>query len=240
MLIAVNTFYQGDYEGATSAIADVMRKSSMFEFTERMDQLRIIIYTREKNIPIEALKHLNDGRKAEEDGATEKAIEHYKDAMLIAEDYAPAALALGKLYDRTGDSYTANNFFQKAIAADSQYYSAYHSLYKNYFKNASYKPMIELLTQAIASGNEYFDFYYYLGIACNGAADYTQAIQYYERALMLNDKSIDANIQAGISYQNMKSYPKAREYYTKAIALDPENQTATESLKLLDELQKKF
>ena len=38
----------------------------------------------------------------------------------------------------------------------------------------------------------------------------------------------------------MKSYVKAREYYTRAIEIDPENQTATENMKRLDDLQKKF
>ena len=33
---------------------------------------------------------------------------------------------------------------------------------------------------------------------------------------------------------------KARDYYLRAIGIDPENQTATENLKRLDELQKKF
>jgi tetratricopeptide (TPR) repeat protein len=100
--------------------------------------------------------------------------------------------------------------------------------------------MIDLLTQALARGNDFYDIHYYLGIAYNGAALFDDAIKQYERALELNAKSTDANIQAGIAYQNLKSYVKAREYYTRAIQIDPENQTATENLKRLDELQKKF
>ena len=180
-----------------------------------------------------------DGRKAEEDGNTDSAIEHYKDAMLISEEYAPAAFVLGKLYDRIGDN-KANNFFQKAITNDSIYYSAYRFLYLNYVKSANFKPMMDLLNEAIVRGNDFFNIHYYLGIAYNGAGLFEEAIKQYQRALELNSKSIDANIQAGIAYQNMKSYAKARECYTKAIQIDPENQTATENLKRLDELQKKF
>jgi tetratricopeptide (TPR) repeat protein len=205
-----------------------------------MDHLRILINTIEKNVPHEVLQRIKDGYRAEERGENEKAIEQYKDAMLIAEDYAPAAFALGKLYDRSGDSYTANNFFQKAVTADSQYYTAYRFLYTNFFKNANFKPMIDLLTQSLSYGNDFFDIHFYLGIAYNGSAQYDLAIQQYERALELNNRSIDANIQAGISYQNMKSYSKARDYFRRAIVIDPENQTATENLKRLDELQKKF
>ncbi len=240
VLKAVQDFYKRDYASAKSEIHQVMKKSYAYELTERMDQLRILINTIEKNVPPEVLQRIKDGYRAEERGENDKAIEQYKDAMLIAEDYAPAAFVLGKLYDRNGDSYTANNFFQKAVTADSQYYTAYRFLYSNFFKNANFKPMIDLLTQSLAFGNDFFDIHFYLGIAYNGSAQYDLAIQQYERALELNSKSIDANIQAGISYQNMKSYTKAREYFKRAIVIDPENQTATENLKRLDELQKKF
>ena len=240
VLTAVNDFYFLNFTDARKEIFQVMKTSYDHELTNRMDGLRILIDTREKKIPSEVLAHMRDGEAAEEKGNTDGAAEHYKDAMLIAEDYAPAAFALGKLYDRIGDSYKANNFFQKAVSTDTLYYSAYRFLYTNYFKNSNFKPMIDLLTQALARGNDFYDINYYLGIAYNGAALFEDAIKQYERALELNARSTDANIQAGIAYQNMKSYVKAREYYTRAIQIDPENQTATENLKRLDELQKKF
>ena len=240
VLAAVNHFYNSNFSDARKEIFQVMKTSYDHELTNRMDELRILIDTREKKIPAEVLAHMRDGAAAEEKGNSDGAAEHYKDAMLIAEDYAPAAFALGKLYDRIGDSYKANNFFQKAVSTDTLYYSAYRFLYTNYFKNSNFKPMIDLLTQALARGNDFYDIHYYLGIAYNGAALFDDAIKQYERALELNGKSTDANIQAGIAYQNMKSYAKAREYYTRAIQIDPENQTATENLKRLDELQKKF
>ena len=240
VLKATNDFFNSNYGETKKEIFQVMKKSYDHELTGRMDDLRVIIDTREKKIPGEVLTHMRDGQQAEEKGNTDGAAEHYKDAMLISEEYAPAAFALGKLYDRIGDSYKANNFFQKAVTSDTIYYSAYRFLYINYFKNSNFKPMIDLLTQALARGNDFYDIHYYLGIAYNGAALYEEAIKQYERALELNSKSIDANIQAGIAYQNMKSYSKARDYYTRAIQIDPEDQTATENLKRLDELQKKF
>ena len=240
VLKAVNDFFSLNYLQAKQEIFLVMKTSYDHDLTNRMDDLRVLIDSRLKRIPNEVLGHMIDGATAEEKGNTDGAAEHYKDAMLIAEDYAPAAFALGKLYDRTGDTYKANNFFQKAVSTDTLYYSAYRFLYINYFKNSNFKPMIDLLTQALAHGNDFFDIHFYLGIAYNGAALYEDAIKQYERALELNDRSVDANIQAGIAYQNMKSYVKAREYYTHAIQIDPENQTATENLKRLDDLQKKF
>jgi tetratricopeptide (TPR) repeat protein len=240
VLKATNDFFNSNYAETKKEIFQVMKKSYDHELTGRMDDLRVIIDTREKKIPGEVLAHMKDGQVAEEKGNADGAAEHYKDAMLISEEYAPAAFALGKLYDRIGDSYKANNFFQKAVTSDTIYYSAYRFLYINYFKNSNFKPMIDLLTQALARGNDFYDIHYYLGIAYNGAALYEEAIKQYERALELNSRSIDANIQAGIAYQNMKSYVKARDYYARAIQIDPENQTATENLKRLDELQKKF
>ena len=240
VLAAVYDYYASNFSEAKKEIFQVMKTSYDHDLTNRMDELRILIDTKEKKIPGEVLTHMKDGEAAEEKGNSDGAAEHYKDAMLIADDYAPAAFALGKLYDRIGDSYKANNFFQKAVSTDTLYYSAYRFLYTNYFKNSNFKPMIDLLTQALARGNDFYDIHYYLGIAYNGAALFDDAIKQYERALELNPKSTDANIQAGIAYQNMKSYAKARDYYLRAIGIDPENQTATENLKRLDELQKKF
>lgn len=240
ILKAVEDFYAKDFSSAKAEIRNVMIKSYEYNLTERIDQLRILINTIQKNISPEALQIIQLGYKAELRSENEKAVELYKDAMLLAEDYAPAAFALGKLYDKNGDSYLANNFFQKAVTADSQYYTAYRFLYTNFIKSGNFKPMIDLLTQALSFGNDFFDIHFNLGIAYNGAAQYDLAIRHYERALELNNKSIPANIQAGVSYQNLKSYAKAREYYQRAIVIDPEDQTATENLKRLDELQKKF
>lgn len=240
VLKAVNDFYSLNYADARKEIYQVMKTSYDHDLTNRMDVLRILIDTRARKIPLEVLGHMSDGQAAEEKGNTDGAAEHYRDAMLIADDYAPAAFALGKLYDRVGDSYRANNFFQKAVMTDTLYYGAYRFLYINYFKNSNFKPMIDLLLGALTRGNDFYDIHYYLGVAYNGAALFEDAIKQYERALELNPKSVEANIQAGIAYQNMKSYSKARDYYTRAIQIDPENQTATENLKRLDELQKKF
>lgn len=240
MLKSVEEFYLRNYDASKAEIYQVMRTCYAYELTERIDQLRILINIIEKNVSMSVLRRMKDGYQAEERGDNDKAIEHYKDAILIAEVYAPASFALGKLYDRNGDTYTANNFFQKAVTEDPQYYTAYRYLYINFFKNANFKPMIDLLTQALNYGNDFFDIHYYLGIAYNGSAQYDLAIQQYERALELNTNSIDANIAAGISYQNMKSYTKARDFFKRAIAIDPENQAATDNLKRLDELQKKM
>ncbi len=236
---SVSDFYRGNYDAAKSEILHVFAKSYEHGLTGKLDELRILIETMQKKIPPEVLKKLIDGRIAEEDGNNDAAVEYYKDAILISEDYAPASFALGKLYDRVGDN-KANNFFQKSVKSDSLYYSAYRFLYLNFYRNGNFKPMIDLLTEALAHGNDFFNIHYYLGIAYNGAGLFDEAINQYQRALELNGKSIDANIQAGLAYQNMKSYAKAREFYTRAIQIDPENQTATENLKRLDELQKKF
>ncbi len=240
VLKAVADFYNTDFAGSTLSIFQVFRRSYDHELAGRLDELRILIETKERKVPPDALQHLSDGIAAEQRGETDSAAEHYRDAMLIAGDYAPAAFALGKLYERTGDSYKANNFFQKAISTDSVYYSAYRFLYLNYIRTANFKPMIDLLSAAIAHGNDFFNIHYYLGIAYNGAGLSDEAVKQYDRALELNPNSVDANIQEGIAYQNMKSYTKAREYYTRAIQIDPENQAATDNLKRLDELQKKF
>jgi tetratricopeptide (TPR) repeat protein len=240
VLKSVSDYFGNRFAESRSEIFKVFAQSYEPEINEKVDNLRILIETREKKISNEVLQHMKSARESELKGNPDDAIEHCKDAMLIAEDYAPAAFALGLLYEKIGDPYKANNFFQKAIISDQFYYLAYRHLYMNYIKNANFKPMIDLLTVALDRGNDFYTIHYYLGYAYNGSGLFEEAIKQFERALVLNNKSVNANIQAGIAYQNMKSYTKAREYYQKAIQIDPENQTATENLKRLDELQKRY
>lgn len=240
MLKAVSEYLSGNLIAAREEITQVMRLSFDFDLVERMDHLRILINTREKKISPEVLQHMKMGAVAEEKGEKESAISHYKDALVIAEEFAPAAFALGKLLDADNQSYIANNYFKIAITADSLYFSAYKFLFTNNQRQANYKPMVDLLAQAVSRGNDFFAIRFYLGAAYNGVGLYNEAIAQFERALELNPKSIEANIQAGISYLNIKSYPKAREYFNRALAIDPENIGATEQLKGLDELQKSF
>jgi tetratricopeptide (TPR) repeat protein len=240
MLKAVSEYFSGNLAAAREEITQVMRLSFDFDLVERMDHLRILINTREKKISPEVLQHMKMGAAAEEKGEKESAISHYKDALVIAEEFAPAAFALGKLLDADNQSYIANNYFKIAITADSLYFSAYKFLFTNNQRQANYKPMVDLLAQAVSRGNDFYAIRFYLGAAYNGVGLYNEAIAQFERALELNPKSIEANIQAGISYLNIKSYPKAREYFNRALAIDPENIGATEQLKGLDELQKSY
>jgi tetratricopeptide (TPR) repeat protein len=138
-LKAISDFYSGNYEATKKEITLTLRYSHDSDLNERLDQLRIIIMMNERHVPSDVLQHMKLGQQMEEEGNLEKAKEHYQDAILIAEDFSPAAFALGKWYERANDGFKANNYFQKAIAKDSLYYAAYRYLYMNYIKNSNFK-----------------------------------------------------------------------------------------------------
>ncbi len=239
ILQSISDYFAGKYAEAKFGLLLATRSCYDLELTGRLDILRTLIEAKQKNLSKDIFNLLKQASQLEEKGEVDVALEKYKQVMLVAPDYAPAAFALGKFYDKTGDTYRANNYYTIAITKDPRYLLAYRSMYRNLIKQGNFKPMIDLLTKAIANGNDYLEIRSVLGFAYNSNNQYAEAIKEYEKAIQMNPNSYETNIQIGLVYQNMKSYGKAREYYTKAIQLDPENQTAIEFLKKLDELEKK-
>lgn len=210
------------------------------ELTQRLDHLRQLSLYHEASLDPEARTFLEQGKQLEAEGNPDGALEKYRTALLIAPDFVQAAFALGSFYQKTGDVYRANNYFNIVLGKDPQNLLAIRHSYRNYIRQGNFTPMIELLTNALANGNEYWEILYHLGYAYNATSKFGEAIDQYRKALELNPKSYDTNIQIGLAFQNLKNFPKAREYYTKALQLDPEDQTAIEFMKRLDEIQKKY
>ncbi len=238
MLKAVGDFYAGQYAAATDEIFKVFRTSYESQISARYDQMRVLIGIREKNIPVDVLKLIDEGTQAEKLGNNDLALEKFRQATVLAPGFAHALFCLGRFYARSNDPIRALTFFQQAYQSDSLYLSAYREAYNLYRKGGNYKPMIDALTQALQSGNDYWETNINLGFAYMGDGDVARAIQHFQRALDLSPKSYQTNIQLGLAYQTVKDYQKARDYFNKAIAIDPLRQEAVDFLQKLNDLQR--
>jgi tetratricopeptide (TPR) repeat protein len=238
MLKAVSDFEAGQYPAAKEEIFKIFRTSSEPQLSARYDQMRVLIEIREKGIPPDVLKLLDEGTQAEKGGNDELAVEKYRQAAVLAPGFAHALFCLGRFYARANDPIRALTFYQQAYEADTLYLSAYREVYNLYRKGGNYKPMIDALTQAIQRGNNYWETNINLGFAYMGDGDIAKAIQHIQRALDLNPKSYQTNIQLGLAYQTVKDYQKARDYFNKAIAIDPLRQEAVDFLKKLNDVQR--
>lgn len=238
MLKAVSDFYAGDYTAATEEIFKVFRTSYEPQLSARYDQMRILIGIREKRVPADVLKLIDEGTRAEKLGNYELALEKFRQATVLSPGFAYGLFCLGRFYAQSNDPIRALTFFQQAYQADSLYLSAYRETMNLYRKGGNYKPMIEALTYALQRGNDYWETNINLGFAYMGDGDVARAIQHFQRALDLSPRSYQTNIQLGLAYQTVKEYQKARDYFNKAIAIDPLRQEAVDFLQKLNDLQR--
>ncbi|MBI2619344.1 MAG: tetratricopeptide repeat protein [Ignavibacteriales bacterium] len=237
MLAAVNAYYDRSFEGAQTEIFNIFRMSYDPEVSARFDQMRIMIKVRQGEFSREALNLLEEAAELERSDP-EAAGEKYRQATLVAPNFAYASFALGQYYGRSGDPIRAQTFFERSYDSDTLYLSAYRESFNLYRRVGNYKPMIEVLTRALRKGNDYWETQSNLGLAYMGDGDPARAIQHYEHALAINPRSYTTNIQLGLAYQTVKNYQKAREFFNNAINIDPLRQEAVEYLGRLNELQR--
>ncbi|HEY6952653.1 MAG TPA: tetratricopeptide repeat protein [Bacteroidota bacterium] len=238
MLKAVYDYYSGNLTGCKDEIFRIFRTCYENELTSRFDNLRVTIDCRLNRVPPEVLRLIDDGEELEAKKDVQGAGDKYRQATIIAPNFAFAAFALGKFYVRSGDPVRATTFFEKAYRDDTLYLSAYRESCNLYRKQGNYKPMIEVLTLALDHGNDYWETNSALGQAFMGDGDPARAIERYKRALELNPRSYQTNIQLGQAYQTVKDFQKARECFNKAIEIDALRQEAVDALNKLNEQQR--
>jgi len=237
MLKAADEYYGLRFNEALKDIFRIFRISFDTEVSARYDQMRIMIQVRRGAFPPEALRLLRDAASLETTNPDE-AGEKYRQATVLAPNFAYASYSLGKYYTRLNDPIRAQTFFERAYQADTLYLSAYREAFNLFRRVGNYKPMIEVLSRAIERGNDYWETHSNLGLAYMGDGDPARAIQQYELALAINPRSYTTNIQLGLAYQTVKNYLRSREYFNNAINIDPLRQEAVEYLSRLNELQR--
>jgi tetratricopeptide (TPR) repeat protein len=238
MLKAVHDYYYGLLNGALAEITNILITCTEAELNAKFDHMRVLIDIRNGKAPAEVLRILDDAKKAEAGGDNDGALQGYRQATVLAPNFAYGFFALGQFYTRTGDPIRAINFFQQAYRIDTLFISAYREAYSLYLRQGNYKPMIEVLTFALEHGNDTWEINSNIGTAYLGDNDPARAIVYFERALQLNGKSYNTNIQLGLAYQTIKDFTRAREYFNSAIGLDPVRQEAVNYLQRLNEVER--
>jgi tetratricopeptide (TPR) repeat protein len=238
ILKAVNDYYYGNLKGTLEEVSRVFLTCTDPELNARTDRMRVMIGIRRGEAPAEVVRLLEEAERLEAANDSQSALERYRQATLLAPNFAYAFFAFGSFYDRTGDPIRAINFFQTAYQVDSVYLSAYREASNMYLRQGNFKPMIDVLLYALQHGNDNWEINYNLGTAFLGDNDPARAIMHFERALALNAKSYRTNIQLGLAHQAVKDFQKAREYFNAAIGLDPTRQEAVDYLTRLNEMQR--
>jgi hypothetical protein len=235
MLKAVSDYYAGNLSVCKGEIFNVFRTCYVPELLNRFDKLRVIVNWRLNHVPSNVFRLMGEGEDLQSRHDFPEAADKYRQAVIIAPDFAYASFTLGKLYVESKDSTLGISLFQKAYQLDTVYLSAYLESYQLYQLRENHKSMIDVMANAVAHGNDYWVTNYYLGEAFLENDDPRGALNPLWHALDLNPQSYETSIKLGKAYQATKDFLKAREYFNKAIEIDALRKDAVDALNKLNE-----
>lgn len=178
--------------------------------------------------PWKAEAHNNLGNAYTSKGLTDKAVEHYRTALILQPDDAVAYNNLGSAYAAKGMTDKAIEYFQTAIRLTPDYALAYYNLgliYKNY-GNGSHEKAIEHYQAAVRLKPDYAEAYYNLGLAYQANGLFDKAVEQYQIAIRLKPDFAPAYADLGVAHYSKGSTDKAIEYYLTALKLKPDIATA--------------
>jgi Flp pilus assembly protein TadD len=239
MLKTVSDYYAGNLALCKDQITGIFRTCSGSGFLSRFDRMRVNIDWRLNRVPANVLRLLDEGKELQASDDYASAGDKYRQAMIIAPDFAYAAYTSGEFYEENGDSALALGMFQKAYQLDTLYLSAYLHAYRLYRAQDNYRSMIAVMTLALTHGNDFWVTNYSLGKALMAADEPARAVDRFRRAQELNPQSYETCIELGKAYQATRDFAKAREYFNKAIEIDALRKEAVDALSDLNDQERK-
>lgn len=167
------------------------------------------------------------GQAYDDDGAYEKAISDYNQAIALKPDYSEAFNNRGVTYDNLGNGRQAIVDYAQAIRLDPQYAEAYGNRGGSYADLGDYERALDDLNRAVAISPEFAEAFNTRGNVHSDLGDYDAAIRDYDTAIELDPHYANAFNGRGNAYSYGKGeYEKAIEDYSRAIALNPEQHNA--------------
>ncbi len=238
MLKAISDYYGGNLAACKDDIVGVFRTCYDTDLLKRFDGLRVIVNWKLNHVPPNVFRLMREGKILRAEHRILEAADKYRQAVIIAPDFAYATFTLGTLYMQSGDSALAMSLCQKAFQLDTLYLSAFFECFDRYKLRGDYKSMVEVMSFAITHGNDYWITNYDLGQAFLAFADPLHALGPLRRALDLNPQSYETSMLLGQAYQSTRDFVKAREFFNKAIEIDALRKEAVDALSKLIEQQR--
>ncbi len=184
--------------------------------------------------PFAAQAHFNAGTILESCGQPKDAEAEYNESLRANAGYAPALSNLGELYFKQGNTQTARQWFEKAIAADPTHASsAYNNLAVILYNQAKetndvagYKEAVSKLRRALAIDSESVAAYallaqIYYQTAENDRSKLELAALVCKQAKETNDKFAPVYNTLGLINLKKKNVTGALKEFEKAVELDP-------------------
>jgi len=156
-------------------------------------------------------------------GNHSKAIEAYKQAILINTDYLSVYRDLGNVYFGLGNFDEAVESFKQVIRINPNDVLAYNMLGASYMGIGNYTKAIEALKQAIRIDPNDFDAHSGLGLVYSMLGNYIKAIEAYQQAIRIDPDDAKTYSYLGRAYALLDNNAMAIEAFKQAIRINPDD-----------------
>jgi Tfp pilus assembly protein PilF len=165
------------------------------------------------------LAHNNLGLVLVEQGKTQEAEKHYRQALRLMPEYYEAHSNLGLLLARQGKGEEAVAHYKKALAIHPGYAAAHNNLGMLFAEQGKIKEAEEHYRQALRGSPEYYAAHNNLGILLSQQGKYEEAVAHYLKALAINPDYADAHNNLGISLAQKGKHVEALGHFLEALRL---------------------
>ncbi|MCZ2259404.1 tetratricopeptide repeat protein [Sporosarcina sp. G11-34] len=173
------------------------------------------------------------GIKALQEGAYEKAVEAFMQAIEKEPKDAVGYINLGNVFASLGDAEKGEPFFQQAIVLDPEAGTAYYGLANLYYNKERYEEAAKLYETAIRKGIDQSDAYFMLAKSLERMDKVKLALPYMQRAAELAPEDLEIRLSYGIILANMEMFTEAGDEFRFILASDEKNADAHYNLGFL-------
>jgi Flp pilus assembly protein TadD len=176
-------------------------------------------------------------RTLEQQGAHERAMAIYVDALKLDPSRADAFGRLAVLYDQQGKSKEAADMYNKALAADPKNPDLHCNLGYSYYLRSDWTKAEASLRQALALAPNHSRAHNNLGMVLAHTGHCNEALAEFRRA---GCSQADADVNLGFALTLEQRLPEAHACYEHALAADPSSAAAKKGLQELDRIMLKM
>jgi tetratricopeptide (TPR) repeat protein len=176
------------------------------------------------------MAHYNLGIALNDQGDTDGAIAHYRQALELRPSYAEAHYNLGRLLVQNGQLDEAITHYEKALEINPVDAEAQNNLGATLFANGRVDEAIAHYQKALAIQPDYADASCNLASALLSDGDLDGAIAYYSACLAVSPNQAEAQYNLASALFRTGRTDEAIVHYQKVLELRPENADARANL----------
>lgn len=151
------------------------------------------------------------------------AFSHYRQALLINDDYGVAMNNIGALHLKLGQLEDAARWLRRALHVEADYIDAKFNLALVLARMEKTGEAIECLRDIVAKDPVHAQAWMQLGLLYANGDDAATALDCFENRLNLDPDSVDALFHQGVCLHKLNQLEKSIQSFERCIVLQPEH-----------------